>query len=309
MKLTITEGGLKLKKWCLIFAILTIALLAISCVPTAPPPETKEPAVSLTGTLKVAVFNDCDADIIDTQILINDKSVKHIPIYNGYWADFGSYEVTNDYKVTIKVIRYHVTSGKKSTEMGKTVSASGSSNIGFWVNEKGISIKEYPEVVPKSVPAKIPEEITITPGKKPEDVIPVSVSGFKFVEKSEFVKTGFEGGEYSAYSFFLPVVGSKFEGKVDSLEVWVYKFKDEISAGVIFAASAGAGTTQEEIQLHGVNAILTYDEDYGDASVVWQEGKLVIVSSTIPPFEATTFDEQVLKDAVLEGAEAVAKKL
>lgn len=298
-----------MKKGYLIPAVLTIMSLAISCGPTAPPPESTEPPPVTTGTLKVTIFNDCDADIIDSQILINDKLVKHIPIYNGYWADFGSYEVTNDYKVTIKVIRYHVASGEKSTEMGKTVSASGSSNIGFWVNEKGISIKEYPGVVLKPVPAKILEEITVTPGKKPEDVIPVSVSGFKFVEKSEFVKTGFEGGEYSAYSFFLPVVGSKFEGKVDSLEVWVYKFKDEISAGDIFSASAGAGTTQEEIQLHGVNAILTYDEDYGDASIVWQEGKLVIVSSAIPPFEATTFDEQVLKDAVLKGAEAVAKKL
>lgn len=301
-----------MKKWYLIPAVLTIMSLAISCRPAEPPP-------AMTGTLKVAVFNNCEADIIDSQILINDKSVKHIPIYNGYWADFGSYEVTNDYKVTIKVIRYHVASGEKSTEMGETVSASGSSNIGFWVNEKAISIKEYPAVVLKPVPAKIPEEITVTPGKKPEDVIPVSVSGFKFVEKSEYVK-GVFGAEYSAYSFFQPAVGSNFEGKVNSLEVWVYKFKDETSAEEIASTFGGGGTTQEEfkfdilvtneeIQIIRIRATLTYDEYSGEACVVWQQGNLVISINAIPPFKTTTFDEQVLMDAVLEGAEAVAKKL
>lgn len=290
-----------MKKWYLIPAVLTIMSLAISCGPSAPPPKT-------TGTLKVAVFNDCETDILDTKILINDKSVKHIPIYNGYWADFGSYEVTNDYKLTIKATRYPV-SGKKATEMQKAVSASGSSNIGFWVNEKGISIKGYPEVVLEPVPAKIPTEITVTPGKKPEDVIPLSISGFKFVEKSEGVKSIFEGEEYSAYSFFQPMPNSKFEGKVDSLEVCVYKFKDEASAEEAASAFAGGGTTQEEIHVDSVKAILTYDEDLGEGCVVWQQGKLVILSDAIPPFETTTFDEQVLKDAAIEGAKAAAQKL
>ncbi len=296
----------------LVIGVLLMSACEVSSQTTvpeaeAPPTEqtTPEAETPPSETLKIAVFNDCKTDIVDTQVLINDELAKHIPIYNGYWADFGSYEVTNDYKVTIKVIRYHA-SGEKGTETEKTVIASGSSNMGFWVNEKAISIKGYPEVVLELVPAKIPEAIAVTPGERPEDVIPVSVSGFKFVEKSEYVKGIFEGEEYWAYSFFQPRADSKFQGKVDSLEIRVHKFKNETSAREAASAYAQEGTT---IQVDGINVTLNYDEDFGEAAVSWQHGNLVILSDAIPPFEATTFDEQVLKDAVIEGVRATVQRL
>lgn len=273
-----------------------------------PSPTPTPEAPTATGTLKVAVFNDREDDITDTQILVDNKVVKHIPIYNGYWADFGSYGVTNGYKVMIKAICYNAVSGKRTAEMQKTVNASGSSNIGFLINEKGISVEKYPGVVLKPVPAEIPVEIPISSGNKPEDIIPLSVSGFKFVEKSEHVKPIFEGEEYSAYSFFKPKIDSTLIGKIDHLTIKIYKFKDETSAKETFLIFARLGIS-EEIQVDDTRAMLTYDKDSGETSVLWQEGKLVIMSISSPPFGASIFDEQVLKDAAITGAKAVAEKL
>ena len=150
---------------------------------------------------------------------------------------------------------------------------------------------------------------TVSTGKSPENVIPLSVPGFTFIEKSDRVNMPFDGVEYWAYSLFEPQIGSEFYGKVLNLEVRVHKCNDETSAEEIASALAGGGTTQEEIQVDSIKATLTYDEDFGETAVFWWQGNLVILSDAIPPFEATIFDEQSLKRAALEGAKATAKNL
>lgn len=139
----------------------------------------------------------------------------------------------------------------------------------------------------------------------PEYVIPLAVPGFDFVEKSNRVAPAFEGEEYSAYSFFVPEANSKFENKVYSVEIWVRLFRDDTSSKEAFNALGGGGTSTTEIQVNGVKTILTYDENFGEACAIQQRGKLVIYSDSIPPFEATTFDEDVLKDAAIEGLKAI----
>ncbi len=151
---------------------------------------------------------------------------------------------------------------------------------------------------------------TVTLGKVPGNIIPLSVAGFKFVEKSEVVGPIFDNEEYSAYSFFYPLSGSEFENKVESLSIDVHRFEDEKSAEETCAALAELGTAEKmKIQIDSIKATLTYSEDHGEASVIWQEGRLIIWSLSSAPYDATTFDEQVLKDAAINGAKAVAEKL
>ncbi len=154
-----------------------------------------------------------------------------------------------------------------------------------------------------------PAPTTMPTGKSPQNVIPLSVRGFTFIEKSDHVNMPFDGVEYWAYSLFEPQIGSEFYGKVLNLEVRVYKCNDETAAEEIFSAFAEGGTKQEEIRFDNINAMLTYDEDFGETAVFWWQGDLVILSDAIPPFEATSFDEQSLKRAALEGAKATAKNL
>jgi len=149
---------------------------------------------------------------------------------------------------------------------------------------------------------------TVTLGKVPGNIIPLRVAGFKFVEKSEVVNPIFDGEEYSAYGFFYPTSGSEFESKVESLGIDVHRFEDEKSAEEICSALAELGIA-EKIQIDSIKATLTYSKDHGEASVIWQEGKLVIMSTSSPPFGASIFDKQVLKDAAINGAKVVAEKL
>lgn len=147
-----------------------------------------------------------------------------------------------------------------------------------------------------------------TPGdgtKMPEVVIPLTVPGFSLVEKSDRVIPVFDGQEYSAYSFFEPKASSKFSDKVENLLVQVYLFQDDASAEAAFDALAEGGTSSTEIQVNGTRAILTYDEDFGETAAIQQQGRLVILSDSMPPFEATIFDEQILKDAAIEGLKAI----
>ncbi len=143
------------------------------------------------------------------------------------------------------------------------------------------------------------------PAKAPEDIIPLTVPGFNFVEKSDRVEPIYEGEEYSATSFFVPKPNSKFESKVDHLTVDVYLFKDEASSQQHFNLIAGLGTSSMEIQVNGEPTILTYNERVGETIAIQQQGRLVIYSLSAPPFEATTFDEVTLKDAAIEGFKAI----
>ena len=143
----------------------------------------------------------------------------------------------------------------------------------------------------------------------PMDVIPLSVPDFRFVEKSDRVDMPFDGVQFWAYSLFEPKVGSRFQGKVLNLEVRVHQCRNETDAEKIFLAFAGTGTTQEQVIIGSIKATLCYDEDFGETSVVWRVGSLVILSSAIPLFKATTFDEQTLKDAAFEGARAATRNI
>jgi hypothetical protein len=140
--------------------------------------------------------------------------------------------------------------------------------------------------------------------KAPEDMIPLTVTDFNFVEKSDRVEPLFEGEEYSAVSFFTPKTNSKFQGEVDHLTVWVLLFEDETS-GTDMTSIFLVDVSVAEIQIGEREATLTYNEDNGETIVFYQQGKLVIYSLSAPPFESTIFDEEALEEAAIEGFKAV----
>lgn len=150
------------------------------------------------------------------------------------------------------------------------------------------------------------------PTKRPEDVIPLAVPGFSFVEKSDHVTPIFEGEEYSAYSFFAPKANSNFENKVEFLHVSVSLFEDDASCQAVFDGftTSSAITSSSEIQVNGGWAILAYYEDFGEATAFQQRGRLLILSTSWPPSEwplpdTETFDKQALQNAAIDGLKAI----
>ena len=155
-----------------------------------------------------------------------------------------------------------------------------------------------------------------TPGEKEiafkalEDVIPLTISGFIFVEKGNRVEPVGAAATYSAYSIFKPKANTKFKDKVENVEVWVFLYKDDVAAGKWYNAWIAADTDFAEIsqlakiQVNGKEAMFTYDNYTNIAYVHQQLGKFIIRSSAIAPFEAI-IDKQVLKDAAIEGLKAI----
>ena len=140
--------------------------------------------------------------------------------------------------------------------------------------------------VAETTPTPIPEPGTST--KVPEDIIPLTVSGFELVEKKTHVSPLFGGPaikdrvEYYAYSFFQPEASSKFEGKVKRLNVVVYLFKDIKSSNEYFTTRTENPVS--EIQVNNKEAILLDNEvtgadgQYYRVHVYQQYGKLLIIS-------------------------------
>jgi len=255
--------------------------------------------------LKVAVLNNVETSVADVQLLIDGKSAKRIPIYSGHWADFGSYEVEGEYQVVLKVIRYHADSGELLLDTQSIVKRRGAASIGFRIDKGCITITVYPEMVVTPQVAEIPESATEPSEQKPEDVIPSAVSGFKFIERSEFVEGKLEGEEYSAYSLFQPAANSEYQGKVESLEVRVRRFEDEASAGRASSILADGGTA---IRVGSTSATLTYNKNWDEAAISWHDGRLVFLSSAVPPSGANDFDSNLLKEAAILGVKAATKK-
>ena len=155
---------------------------------------------------------------------------------------------------------------------------------------------------PTPTPTSTPDGGITT--KMPEDVIPLTVSGFKLLQKYNWDK-GFNGCEYSAYSLFSPEPATEFDGKVQDLLVTAFLFEDDASAIEWYMDTAGDGASSTEIQVNGADALVTYDSYRGEAAALQRRGRLVILSDVTSPLDATTFDEQVLTDAAIEGLKAL----
>jgi len=154
-----------------------------------------------------------------------------------------------------------------------------------------------PETTPPETETTPPEPEPEASSKLPEDIIPLNVQGFDFIEKSNRADPIFDGEEYWAYSFFVPKINSQYEGKVESVIVDVHLFRDDTSSKNAFDIMVEAGTSATEIQVNGMKAILTYDADIGKACTIQRQGRLLICSDSVPPFEAFIFDETALKNA------------
>ena len=159
-----------------------------------------------------------------------------------------------------------------------------------------------PTPTPTPTPTSTPDGGITT--KMPEDVIPLTISGFNLVQKNNWDQ-GFDGCEYSAYSLFSPKPNTQFDGKVHDLLVQAFLFNDESSAIEWYMDTAGDGSSSTEIQVNGADALVTYDKDSGEAAALQRHGRLVILSDTTSPLKATTFDEQILRDAAIEGLRAI----
>jgi hypothetical protein len=155
---------------------------------------------------------------------------------------------------------------------------------------------------PTPTPTSTPDGGITT--KMPEEVIPLTVSGFKLLQNYNRDK-GFDGCEYSAYSLFSPESNTQFDGKVQDLLVTAFLFNDESSAIEWYMDTAGDGSSSTEIQVNGADVLVTYDKDSGEAAALQRHGRLVILSDVTSPLEATTFDEQILSDAAIEGLKAI----
>ncbi len=143
--------------------------------------------------------------------------------------------------------------------------------------------------------------------RMPEDVVPLSVAGFILESRDDYILPQLEGEEYSAAASFLPLVNSEFADTVEFLFIGVHLFDDDVSAEVVVVMLTQGkthATMEGNIEGNNVRYFVIYDGDSGEAVAIEQQGRLVIVSTTMPPFEALIFDRDALCDAAVRGLEA-----
>jgi len=151
----------------------------------------------------------------------------------------------------------------------------------------------------------------------PEDIIPLAVQGFTFIEKNERIEGRNEGVQYSASSLFTPEEGSKFQNKVEKVQISVFLLKDNETATIIFERWTQGAT---QIKVNDVNTLLVYDVSGhnivgnikgGQARAIQQRGRLVIYSISFSPIDLNQlardaptpqkedFDKAALQDAAI----------
>lgn len=139
--------------------------------------------------------------------------------------------------------------------------------------------------------------------RMPEDVVPLSVAGFILEVRDDYILPQLEGEEYSVAASFLPLANSEFVDTVEFLFIGVHLLIDDVSAKAVVDMLT-LGKSYAEIEDNNVHYFMIYDGDSGEAFAIEQQGRLVIASTTIPPFEAVTFDRDALCDAAVRGLEA-----
>lgn len=136
----------------------------------------------------------------------------------------------------------------------------------------------------------------------PEEAIPADIPGFELQLKSEPQEGIFEGEEYLVVGFFKPLPNSTYDGKVDFLTINVDKFVNESSVTASYSEYSGSDLT-----VAGHPGKYRFDTENGIASLVTTLGPLMIESVAQAPENATPFDENILKQAVLVGTGAAVK--
>jgi hypothetical protein len=136
----------------------------------------------------------------------------------------------------------------------------------------------------------------------PEEAIPANIPGFELQLTSEPQEGIFEGEEYLVVGFFKPLPNTTYDGKVEFLTINVDKFVNETSVMAGYSEYTGADMT-----VSGHPGKYRYDPENGIASLVTTLGPLMIESVAQAPENATPFDENILKQAVVVGTGAAVK--
>jgi len=174
------------------------------------------------------------------------------------------------------------------------------------------------KTAPTPATVTTPETTPVTSTKAPEDVIPLAVPGFSLYEKKPY-QSAFLGGEtikatakYYAYSAFVPESGSKFDGKVEYVQVIVYLFKSIEYCNDYFSKIDRSASM---IQINNKEAKLVDSDSLGNGTDYWetwvyqQYGELLVVSYSVskrpdhpPPY---TFDKPIVREGAVEGLSAI----
>ena len=137
----------------------------------------------------------------------------------------------------------------------------------------------------------------------PETVVPLTVPGFDFLDKTDPEEGIYDGEVYFVSSFFAPSAGSKYENKTDLLEVDVGLFTNAA------AASAEIADYGNDISVAGFPAKYWYEPNFSVSSVAVQRGSLFIESLAQGIENMSLTDEPILQDAAIQGAKAALQNI
>jgi hypothetical protein len=140
--------------------------------------------------------------------------------------------------------------------------------------------------------------------KAPELVVPASVPGFTLALKSDHEQPMFEDEDYLATGLYQPETNSTYEGDVAYLAIIVDKFVNSTAAAGFYAEINGTPVT-----VSGYSGKYSYEPDMGMASVVFLSSDLIIGSSAQSPDNMTVYNENLLRNAAISGAEASLRNL
>ena len=108
------------------------------------------------ATVRVAVFNDCTFDVVDVAVYVDGVLEKHVPIYNGFWADFGTYSVPIDAIISVE------TTPESSSMMAKDFTVYGDEDIALIVDNSYLGTSSYPDLTVEPLPAPFSPESPLT---------------------------------------------------------------------------------------------------------------------------------------------------
>jgi len=149
---------------------------------------------------------------------------------------------------------------------------------------------------------------TSTTTAQPKDVVPISVLGFT-LDKAGEQRTSGAGDRINegVENHFVPKHDSIYWGKVGELVIQVQRFKDETTCKeVLDEITSFSDVLWTQISVVGEAQINYFaDSSGGSADIVQQRGRLLISSISLSQFDDINPDEEILKQAVIEGLKAI----
>lgn len=248
--------------------VLIIALIAAAVGISSTPKSAGDTSVRT----HLAIYNSLSLQITDVDVVVNGASVKHLAIYNGYWADFGTFDIRGE-QFQLVIGYYDGVTKTKTSTTSYLISNSYPNGVGINIYATSITKVGLPSSMLN------PTVADLTPRPPVDNNVPASLHVVMNYERVDYATYDIGAVNHLVYRFYFEDASGHMVWETGKLNLtifngignavgWVnrtitsldYEYPSEMSVALIISSSKISGAVLDA---------KTFTAEYSTSSLIY----------------------------------------